>query len=137
MPAPTSTDRTNISGEWQGQYNYPHAKEPVPFAASLMDLDGTLAGVITEKSTLPPNVGEKLYATIRGVRDGNSVVFRKTYKTEDVRYQFVDYEGMLNDESTEIEGVWSTGGWSGRFLMVRSLGDYVVGTQFNVVETVK
>jgi hypothetical protein len=113
------TDPENLSGLWHGQYNYPTAKEPVAFIANLIDGGGTLGGSITEKSTLPPRLGEVLFAVIRGTRDGSSVHFAKTYESDDPRYTVVRYEGQVSADATEIEGTWSTGGWAGKFLMVR------------------
>jgi hypothetical protein len=112
-------DPENLSGLWHGQYNYPTAKEPVAFIANLIDGGGTLGGSITEKSTLPPRVGQALFATIRGIRDGAAVSFAKTYQSDDPRYTVVRYEGQVSADATEIEGTWRTGGWTGKFLMIR------------------
>jgi hypothetical protein len=122
MPDPASPDTENLSGLWHGQYSYPTARAPVPFTATLLDAGGSLSGSITEKSTLRPRVGEPLYATLRGLREGSAVRFRKTYDTEDERYQVVEYEGRLSADTTEIEGTWQTFGWSGKFLMLRPRG---------------
>jgi hypothetical protein len=114
------TDEANsLSGIWHGQYSYPVAKQPTPFVATLLDAGGALSGSITEKSTLPPRVGEALYAVVRGTRDGAAVTFQKSYEGDDPRYQIVAYEGLVSGDGTEIEGTWRTGGWQGKFLMIR------------------
>ena len=115
-PAPASED---LSGLWHGQFDYPNHQPPTPFVATLLDQEGAVSGAITENSTLPPRVGEPLYAVVRGRRSGLAVSFRKSYETDDPRYQVVNYEGRVSSDGTEIEGSWRTGGWQGRFLMIR------------------
>jgi hypothetical protein len=112
----------NLSGLWHGQYSYPAGPPPVPFVATLLDADGALSGSVTEKSILPPRIGEALFATVRGLRDGASVSFVKSYETDDERYQLVTYDGRLSGDFTEIEGTWRTGPWHGKFLMIRGAG---------------
>jgi hypothetical protein len=109
----------NLSGLWHGQFDYPNQQPPTPFVATLLDQDGAVSGAITENSTLPPRAGEPLYAVVRGRRSGLAVSFRKAYETDDPRYQVVSYEGRVSGDGTEIEGTWRTGGWQGRFLMIR------------------
>jgi hypothetical protein len=47
----------------------------------------------------------------------------KTYDGSGGWSHAVRYAGVLTDDHSEIEGTWTLpGGWSGRFLMVRSTG---------------
>jgi hypothetical protein len=126
----------NLSGLWHGQYSYPKGPPPVPFTASLLDMDGALSGSVTEKSILPPRLGEALYATVCGQRDGASVSFSKSYETDDPRYQVVTYEGRVSGDGTEIEGTWRVAGWQGRFLMIRG-ATRDAGVETRIFETVR
>jgi hypothetical protein len=112
----------NLTGQWQGQYSYPIARTPTPFTASMVETGGVLGGSITERSTLRATLGTPLYATIAGRRDGGHVHFTKTYESTDPGYGVVTYDGQLNADATEIEGRWTTQGWSGKFLMIRAGG---------------
>ena len=116
----SDTETADLSGLWDGQFSYPAARPPTPFQASLLDVAGAISGNITEKSTLPPREGEPLYAVVRGRRDGSEVRFAKSYESDDPRYHVVDYDGQISSDGTEIEGVWRTAGWEGRFLMIRA-----------------
>ncbi len=121
------TDRDaqdSLTGQWQGQYSYPNMRAPTPFAATLLETAGMLGGSITERSTYRPTIGQPLYATIAGRRDASAVHFVKTYEAGDPRYGSVIYDGQLNADATEIEGRWTTQGWSGKFLMIRSGGKH-------------
>ncbi len=126
----------NLSGLWHGQYSYPTAKAAVPFIATLLEASGALSGSITEKSTLPPRVGEALYAVVRGQRDGTTVSFVKYYESDDERYQVVAYEGRVTGDGTEIEGIWRIGGFQGKFLMIRGT-QRAVSAEQGVLETIR
>jgi hypothetical protein len=117
-----ATGPDDLSGLWHGQYSYPVAKPPVAFVANLIDTGETLGGSITETCEFGPKKGFPLYATVHGTHRGTSVVFTKTYEVEDAHYGVVRYSGAVNAEGTEIEGTWTTQGWSGRFLMIRTIG---------------
>ncbi len=112
----------NLTGIWHGQYNYPIARPPVAFVATLVDRGGVLTGAVTETCELPRRLGEILNAAVSGQRDGRAVRFTKTYEGQDPAYPAVIYDGGLSEDCTEIEGTWRNAGWSGRFLMIRSGG---------------
>jgi hypothetical protein len=63
-----------------------------------------------------------LYATLLGSRHHRTVAFVKTYDGANPLYGTVAYEGTLSADGTEIEGRWTVGNWSGKFLMIRSAG---------------
>jgi hypothetical protein len=48
------------------------------------------------------------------------VTFLKTYDQPNRIRDAVHYAGEVNGDGTEIEGQWTTRGWSGTFLMIRS-----------------
>ncbi len=61
-----------------------------------------------------------LYAMISGERRGSDVTFSKTYDGTGGWDHAIDYDGTINGDATEIDGVWTIPGqWAGRFLMVR------------------
>lgn len=113
------SDDHNITGVWQGFYDYP-GQVSVPFTATLLDTGRQFTGSISEPCVIFGD-GETLFATVAGSRDGSSVTFLKTYDGSNPAYTVVRYAGDLNGEATEIEGRWTVpGDWSGRFLMIRS-----------------
>lgn len=111
----------NLTGVWEGVYNWPGHRPPTPFTAVLIETGGSLSGSVHEVSLSGPFEGRELTAMISGVRSGCSVQFTKAYEPKPVRFRPVTYDGSLNADVTEIEGIWSIKGlWSGRFLMIRS-----------------
>jgi hypothetical protein len=110
----------NLSEVWNGLYSYPHTRPPVHFLAELSELDGWLAGVIEERSDAGDDAGSMIGATLQGRRTARSVMFLKTYDRMSRFSDAVQYQGELNGDATEIEGRWTTAGWSGTFLMIRS-----------------
>ncbi len=111
----------DLTGIWNGLYSYPDGRS-VTIVATLIESGSTLSG-----STHEPCVGgdcpaRTLFASLIGSRQGNSVMFRKTYENAGPRFAAVNYEGRLNAEATEIEGRWMIPGiWSGKFMMIRPL----------------
>lgn len=109
----------NLTGVWEGLFNWPIRRPPTPFTAVLIDTGGTLSGSVHEIAQGGPFNGHELTAMIVGVRSGESVRFTKTY--EAARFMPVVYDGSLNAEATEIDGTWTIKGrMSCRFLMMRS-----------------
>ncbi|MFT8712871.1 hypothetical protein [Komagataeibacter rhaeticus] len=111
----------DVTGQWDGQFSYPHALPPEFFSASLFETADGLGGTVTERAA--NGQGETCFvSTIRGVRHGTSVRFTKTYEGGG-RQHAVLYTGALNADGSEIEGEWRiAGSWSGRFLMLRRGG---------------
>jgi hypothetical protein len=113
----------DLSGVWHGFYNYPIAKEPVPFTATLVDTDGSLGGATEEVGNMGDAAGVTMTATLQGRRSGSSVVWLKIYDGDFVHYDAVRYEGAVSEDGLEIEGRWTVpGNWSGTFLMIRAGG---------------
>ena len=110
----------DLSGEWQGIYNFPHSYPPVDFHATISDAAGALVGGIVETNAF---TGEPLHATLAGQRNGSGVRFTKFYETDDEDYDTVLYEGILGADGLEIHGRWDIpGAWSGTFIMIRTKG---------------
>jgi len=115
------SENANLTGVWQGFFSYPRALEPVQFTATLIETQSFLTGTTHEPCDVGRHIGETLYATLSGRREGASVVFDKTYDGSGGRNHTIHYDGSISDDGTEIEGRWTIpSSWSGRFLMVRS-----------------
>lgn len=111
----------NLTGVWEGLFNWPVRRPPTPFTAVLIDTGGTLSGSVHEIAQGGPLDGRELTALIAGARSGGSVRFTKTYEARPARFMPVVYDGALNADATEIDGTWTIKGrMSGRFLMMRS-----------------
>lgn len=129
----TGQDRArerNLTGIWNGLYTYQDGRSTA-FVATLIDSSGSLSGTTHEPSTLSENPGATLYASLVGSRRDASVTFTKTYDRPDVFHRSsIVYEGALNGDGTEIEGRWTiVKAWSGKFLMIRSLGEAAKATR--------
>ncbi len=113
----------DLSGTWQGFYNYPIAHEPVPFTTTLTDADGTLLGATEEVGNVGDARGLTISATLQGRRAGFSITWLKIYDGQFQHYDAVRYTGTISEDGLEIEGRWTVpGNWSGTFLMIRAAG---------------
>jgi hypothetical protein len=119
--APAGT--TSLTGLWHGQYSFPVPIAPTDFVATLLEAPDWISGATTEVPDLGPCTGRTLYATLLGQRHGNRVAFTKTYEGGHRGYGVVHYAGILDSDGMEIEGTWRAYGWSGRFLMIRTIGE--------------
>lgn len=127
----------DLSGGWDGIYNYPRAMRPNAFTATLRDSAGLLAGETSEPSQDREDRGAILHALIEGSREGSAVRFVKTYDTASRAHYAIFYSGTVNGEGSEISGRWDIPGvWSGTFIMVRRVGDEETA-QANIAETVR
>jgi hypothetical protein len=116
-------DALNLSGVWQGFFNYPIAKAPVSFSAELTDADGALTGTTEEIGDTGDAAGKRISATLQGRRAGHAVTWLKIYDLDYLQYDSVRYEGTISADGLEIEGRWTVpGNWSGTFLMIRAGG---------------
>jgi hypothetical protein len=111
-------EQAALTGLWHGQYSYPvAASAPVAFAANLIEAEDWLGGSITEHAAR-----RVLLSSVRGQRQASRIAFLKTYERNSGPYRTVEYDGTLSEDALEISGEWRTGGWSGRFLMIRANG---------------
>jgi hypothetical protein len=111
----------NLTGVWDGLFNWPIRRPPTSFTAVLIDTGATLGGSVHEIVQGGPFNGHELNAMIVGVPSGGSVRFTKTHEAKPTHFMPVVYDGSLNTWASEIDGTWKIkGGISGPFLMMRS-----------------
>ena len=124
------TGERNLTGIWNGLYTYPHG-ESTSFVATLIETAGSLTGTTHEPGTLGEGPETTAFATLSGARCDATVTFAKRYDRPTPRKQSpVLYEGVLNGDGTEIEGRWTIPkSWSGKFLMIRSMGREAKGSR--------
>ena len=123
MTERTGAGADNLTGIWHGTYSYPRDQGPVSFVATLIEHGNAVSGTTHEPCCFGGSPGETLYAALSGSRPGSAVSFVKTYEGANPLYRAVAYEGALSSDRTEIEGRWIIRGeWSGKFLMIRSIG---------------
>ncbi len=123
MTERTGASAGSLTGIWHGTYSYPRNQGPVSFVATLIEHGSSVSGTTHEPCCFGGNLGEVLYAALFGSRRGSAVSFVKTYDGANPFYRAVAYEGALSSDGTEIEGRWIIRGeWSGKFLMIRSIG---------------
>lgn len=118
----------DLSGRWQGIYNYPPesgVRAAVAFAADLIETSGRLGGTIAEHDAIGD--GRALAAAIDGQRSGTSVEFTKFYEDADPEnYDAVAYRGTVSPDGNEISGRWDIpGAWSGSFIMTRPAAEAI------------
>jgi len=120
---PRGPSAANLTGIWHGIYSYPIPRAPVSFVATLIETASTVSGTTHEPCTIGGSPNETMYATLLGSRQRSTVTFVKTYDGANPGYGKVAYAGTLSPDGTEIEGRWTVpGNWSGKFLMIRSVG---------------
>ncbi|HEX8525989.1 hypothetical protein [Allosphingosinicella sp.] len=113
----------DLSGRWNGIFNYPGPFPPVAFEAELRDQDGSITGMISEPDESPRGTAGTLHSIVDGSREGRSVSFSKMYEDEERMPEPVFYGGTVQPDGNEISGRWEIPGhWSGTFLMVRDPG---------------
>jgi hypothetical protein len=124
------TDRSSLTGVWQGLYTYPRINQSVSFVATVIESPGTLTGSTHEPCVFRDGANGTLYASLFGHRHGRNITFLKTYEAAGPNYGAVDYDGRLSADAIEIAGRWIIrGAWSGTFLMIRETGTAAVRTR--------
>ncbi|MGL4242261.1 MAG: hypothetical protein ACRCTI_14220 [Beijerinckiaceae bacterium] len=115
--------KDSLTGVWHGLYQYAVYREPVYFVATLIDAGSFISGTTHESEVGESGAPLTLFAAIEGSKSGVSVDFTKTYDGSGGWDHTVSYEGHLNADCSEIEGMWRIGVEAfGRFLMIRSRG---------------
>lgn len=123
-----STGPASLTGIWHGLYTYAAQPEPVYFVATLIQSGPLLSGTTHESEVGLAGSPLSLFAAIEGQVDADIIRFSKTYDGSEGWRHAVEYEGLLRDDRTEIEGFWVIRpggdqlGATGRFLMIRSPG---------------
>lgn len=113
----------DLTGRWDGIFNYPRALPPTGFVAMLAEQAGTLTGEVEEVGDYGADRGVPLAALVEGERIGSAVRFTKRYDDLARAHYAVRYDGTLSAENDEITGEWTIAGvWSGTFIMVRAKG---------------
>ena len=117
------TDPLDVSGRWNGVFNYPRGLPPSGFRAELRDHAGAISGESNERSDQGPDRGTSIKALISGTRTGEAIRFTKRYDALSRADYAVNYDGTISSDGDEIIGRWSIPGiWEGTFLMVRQAG---------------
>jgi hypothetical protein len=116
--------KPSLTGVWHGLYTYPAAwAEPVYFVATLIASGAHLGGMTHEAVVGKRGAPLTISASLSGSGGGVSIFFDKTYDGSGGWNHTVRYDGALNADASEIEGIWTIPAvWSGRFLMMRSPG---------------
>ncbi len=115
----------DVTGQWEGIFNYPRGMAPNGFAAELVETAGAITGETHERSDAGADGGDTLTAAVEGERIGSAVRFTKRYHAP-TGVHAVRYDGTLSPEGDEITGEWTIPGvWSGSFIMVRQPGQEV------------
>lgn len=115
-----SGDPLDLTGEWDGVFNYPSNLPPRGFRATLQDHAGALTEETIEENDPGVEGDRTLIALLDGRRESERVSFVKHYDTLARAHYAVHYEGQVSAEGEEITGRWTVPGvWSGTFLMVR------------------
>lgn len=124
----------SLSGHWTGVYDYfesesvdGHETLAVPFQAIIIETAGQITGHIDEPDTFNFSA-INLQAHINGTRNGKEVQFVKEYPYEGFNDYFIRYDGSVDKEVIQIEGIWTTiepdgYSWSGPFKMNRAQPD--------------
>jgi hypothetical protein len=118
------TTASDLSGRWDGIFNYPGGHGSNTFVAVLRDSGGLLTGETSEPSDEWSDHDTTLIAWLEGRHDGASVTFVKAYDDPNRADYTVSYRGSVSPDGNEINGIWDIPGiWSGIFIMIRPLGE--------------
>lgn len=112
----------NLSGNWQGFYEYgsgyelPYFGQRVLIKASITDINGCFTGKIEEDDSV---FSTKLNATIKGFVEDGFITFIKQYQkypiisddyssiiTYEDKTLEIEYEGILDENNNSIYGNW-------------------------------
>ena len=110
---------SDLSGEWDGHFDYPAGLGPsTPFIAVIAHEGSGLSGTITEPDLYTDAAPAE--AAIEGIVSSGTVDFTKTYRQACEGYETpVDYTGRILDDGTRIMGHWSVVEMTGTFEMTK------------------
>jgi hypothetical protein len=112
----------SLTGHWHGRYTYLDGGEGEAFEAHLVELSDVLTGTTSEIADFADGMDGTRRATLSGSRNGSIVSFVKHYLPGHGHDEPIKYDGEVNDDATEIEGIWRIDRAAfGRFLMIRDL----------------
>jgi len=110
----------DLSGTWEGFYEYGNGQPPVYFLMVIEHGGSNVSGSIMEVQTFGEQVSDGLLsANISGRTTGPTVVFTKTYDGSGGVAHSVVYRGTLvktDDGVSILAGTWETGGMQGGWM---------------------
>lgn len=110
----------DISGNWTGVYRYDDKSMPsVLFFANILQSGSFISGTTKEDNSFVIAGPEILKANIEGEIAGQNIVFEKTYLAGINDGVAIKYTGIVDENSSRIEGVWVIDSFSGKFIMTR------------------
>lgn len=105
-------------GAWNGSYGYLNASQRVPFKLIVTTIDGSkFAGKIAEPATFGSGTSKYLFANVFGEIGSNRVNFIKVYDGTGGVSHSVNYQGILRNNISGINGNWAIGEVTGPFEM--------------------
>ena len=121
------TDRTDLTGRWEGVYFYPIDEEmnpfddlpPTPFTADLTDKSGLVEGRTSEPDLFGGPGSLPIPARLEGSHAHGELIFTK-YPEGGGQIHTIDYVGSISSDANSISGRWIIyGEWEGTFRMQR------------------
>lgn len=107
--------QANLSGLWSGFYKYDGYDLNVLFTAALTENDLEVFGTTLEPFPNDPFGDREVEAEIEGTRSGLHLEFSKVYDPSvGVRQPPLLYKGAINDDFTEVRGIWRFRGLAAR-----------------------
>jgi hypothetical protein len=111
------SDKRDVSGVWYGRYTGDYCGQDNGFIALLEESGGAFDGSISEPDDQRRSGTRR--ADVEGRRAGDQLSFVKQYDGSGGYTHAVRYSGHVNDEGTEVSGVWAVDWLRGRFAMER------------------
>lgn len=97
----------DMNGLWSGWYGYGLLSSRVPFTAWIDETALLLTGTIMEPNTFAKSDLEDLQAEIAGTRQGQSILFSKTYRERQGAHGLpISYEGTVDERFQHVAGEW-------------------------------
>jgi len=121
-PGPKNQRKANLSGVWQGVFNYPQdsMQDPVKFTMVLIQEGDTVAGFMKEPNTFGKRKDEPfLQAVFKGKFDEKTgkLTFTKTYDGTGGEDHDVEYTATVAEGGGKAEGDWTIKDFGGTFTL--------------------